>query len=182
MKAIRTIGDILIALPTIVLIFFFMAAWILLLGNIVQAKTPWTTKLKPGDTVCIYDIGKGDDLIHNKSNDSLKYWYRADIGNQKSRYELRPMARNLQMRLLWPGLKVVETDGTGRQWYSADLVVVKGGRKPGKKGYPVELGDNVLLRERGRTIVVNWQILHFEKARFKKKIPALGCRRKYDKY
>ncbi|MBU2648772.1 hypothetical protein KKI24_28955 [bacterium] len=155
---------------------------ILILFSITAHAETWDTKFDPGDLVCLYDIGKWDPLIDNESNDSLKYWYRSPVGNQQSNYQLRPIALGLQMRVLYPGLIASDKGGDG-VWFSGRLVIVKGGLIPGKNAYAVQKGENFLLRDNGRTIVMDWQVLHFEKARFKKN-PAgpFGCRRKYDKY
>ena len=146
------------------------------------ADVLWTATFKPGDLVCLYDIHKQDPLVDNESNDSLKYWYRKPVGDQKSVFRLRPLARGLQMRVLYPGLVATEKGDEG-YWYRGQVVVVKGGVEPSKKAYPVAKGDNVLLRDFGRTIIMDWQTLIFEKARFKvNPLGPAGCRRKYDRY
>jgi hypothetical protein len=155
---------------------------LLIYTPIVHAKVPWDLKIRPGDVVCIYDISKEDPLVDNKSSDSLKYWYRSPAGDQKSRYQLRPMVRNLQLRVLWPGFVVSEKEKDG-YWYSGIAVVTKGGRRPGKKAYPVHKGENILMRDNQRTVIMNWQTLYFEHVRLKKnpKGPK-GCNRKYKQY
>ncbi|MFH2131596.1 MAG: hypothetical protein ABIK68_14560, partial [bacterium] len=77
---------------------------ILILFSIPAHAEAWDTKFYPGDLVCLYDIGKGDPLIDNESNDSLKYWYRSPVGSQRPTYHLRPIVLDLQMRVLYPGL------------------------------------------------------------------------------
>lgn len=140
------------------------------------------SKFSPGDKVCIYDIGD-DPLVDNKSSDSLKYWYRLPSGDQVCRYQLRPMVRELMLIVLWPGFKISGKGDDGQPWYSGLAVVIHGGKTPGKGAYPVKKGENILMRENGRTIVMDYQTLYFDQVRLKKDRPGpLGCRRKYEKY
>jgi hypothetical protein len=144
---------------------------------------PWDVKIRPGDVVCIYDISMDDPLADKDSSDSLKYWYRLPTGDQKGRWQLRPMVRDIQMRVLWPGFKVSAKDRDNQYWYSGLAVVIKGGLKSSNKTYPINKGENILMRNKGRTIIMNWQTLHFERVRLKKnpKGPR-GCRRKYEQF
>lgn len=142
------------------------------------AGDPWDDSFKPGEMVCIWDIGEGDPLIHNRSNHSLKYWYRSKVGKQQSRYELRPIARNLVLRVLFPPL-LKKDDG----WFSGYLIVVKGGVEDFQNMSTIKKGENTLLLAGGRTYIANWQVLYFERARFKKDLLfGKGCKRKYPKY
>jgi hypothetical protein len=145
------------------------------------AKTAWSENLRPGDKVCLYDIGKSDLLVGDDSY-SLKYWYRSPRGNQQSTRQLRPSVRKLLFRLLWPGLKIVSSDKNGA-WYSAKLLVIKNGYKA-RKASPrlIERGENTLIINRGLSFIPNWQTLTLTKTRLKKK-PVLGnCYRKYKVY
>lgn len=144
---------------------------------------PWTTNLKAGDKVCVYDIDETDPLVDDY-NDSLKYWYRMPSGDQKSVRQLRPLTRKLLLRVLYPGLRVSgKPDKLGQYWFSGSLVVVDGGYRPSaEKMYSIQRGKNNLLGQKGRSWVLNWQVLHFEKARFKKKQTLKSCARKYPSF
>ena len=168
MKLLKLI--ILLFLP-ILLILFLQSAFA------AKKKIPWDSNFEVGDTVCIYDIAKADPLVHNRSNHSLKYWYRANTGKQKNRYELRPIAKKLQLKVLWPGLK---RDKAG--WYSGNLVVIKGGKEIMARYSTTTRGHNRLIVNAGRTYVSKWQVINFTQAKFKKKFPALSCTRTYPKY
>lgn len=144
-------------------------------------KTAWSDNLRPGDKVCIYDIGKSDRLVGDDQY-SLKYWYRSPRGSQQSTRQLRPSVRKLLFRLLWPGLKIVSSDKNGA-WYAARLAVIKNGyRSKREKPRLIKRGDNTLITERGLSFVPGWSVLKFTKVRLRKK-PAFGnCFRKYSIY
>ena len=149
----------------------------------VKKKLPWTNEIHPGDKVCVYDISRDDPLVDNH-NDSLKYWYRKPTGNQKSRWLLRPMVRKLVLRALWPGVSVNgNPDAQGHFWYSGSFVVISGGYKPSSaKDYIIQRGKNTLFGQMGRSWVVDWAVLHFEKGRFVKKRGVFSCARKYETF
>ena len=156
-----------------------------LLSNAVsvaaKGKPAWTTHLKPGDKVCLYDIGKDDPMVGN-GNYSLKYWYRSPIGTQRSRLQLRPSVRKLLLKVLWPGLEITGSDENGN-WYSATLLVIKNGHES-KKSNPILMkrGENTLISKGGRSWIPNWHVLKFTRVRLKKK-PLVGkCFRKYEVY
>lgn len=145
-------------------------------------KPAWTTDLRAGDKVCLYDIGKGDPLVGHSSY-SLEYWYRSPAGNQRSRRQLRPSVRKLLFRVLWPGVKASGKADEDGSWYSATLLVIKNGHESKSKNPRlIQRGENSLVLEKGRSWVESWQVLKFTRARFKKK-PRLGnCYRKYEIY
>ena len=167
------------------IIFIFLLGWAVS-QSVVEAKVrarDWSTSLKPGDKVCIYDISEDDPLVDDH-NDSLKYWYRMPSGDQKSMRQLRPLTRILLLPVLWPGIVVNGApDEFGQSWYSGSLVVVEGGYKPtSAKIYSIQRGKNTLLGQKGRSWVLPWQVLHFEKVRLKKKQALKSCVRKYPNF
>lgn len=145
-------------------------------------KPAWSTDLKAGDKVCLYDIGKGDPLVGHSSY-SLEYWYRSPAGNQKPRRQLRPSIRKLLFRVLWPGVKASGDADEDGSWYSATLLVIKNGHESKRKNPRlIQRGENSLVIEKGRSWVESWQVLKFTRARFRKK-PRLGrCWRQYEVY
>jgi hypothetical protein len=147
-----------------------------------KEKLAWTTDLKPGDKVCLNDIGKGDLLVGH-SDHSLEYWYRSPAGNQRPRRQLRPSVRKLLFRVLWPGVKVSGDPDEDGNWYSATLLVIKNGHETKKKNPKlIQRGENSLVLEDGRSWVESWQVLKFTRARLKKK-PRFGhCYRQYEVY
>lgn len=150
-------------------------------ASALAARPGWSTDLRPGDKVCLYDIEKTDPMVGHDSH-SLKYWYRSPLGDQRSTRQLRPSIRKLLFRLLWPGIKVSKADRNG-SWYSATLLVIKNGYKS-KRSKPrlVDRAGNTLIIEKGLSFLPPWQVVRFDKVRLKKK-PALGsCRRKYKVY
>ena len=151
-------------------------------ASIAKEKSSWSTDLKAGDKVCLYDIDWKDPLVGHESY-SLKYWYRSPAGNQKPRRQLRPSIRKLLFRVLWPGVKVSgEADGGG-SWYSATLLVIKNGHKSkGENPKTLEIGGNTLILEDGRSWAERWQVLKFSRARFRKKPRFGNCYRKYEVY
>jgi len=163
----------------------FMGVAVTLFGMVAvaSAKLPWSTRLNPGDKVCIYDISEEDPLVDG-GNDSLKYWDNSSSGDKKARRVLRASVRRLVFRVLEPGLVVNGTpDKYGRYWYSGSLVAVQGGYKPNTdKMYTITRGKNVLLGQSGRSWVKDWSVVHFVKARFTKKPLVGGCKRKYAHY
>jgi hypothetical protein len=146
-----------------------------------KRKPAWSTDLKPGDKVCLYDIGQDDPLVGHDSY-SLEYWYRSPAGNQRARRQLRPSVRKLLFKILWPGVKVSGADEDGN-WYEAALLVIKGGHESESENPKLLRRDkNTLILEKGRSWAANWQVLKFTQARFRKK-PRLGnCYRKYRIY
>ena len=146
-------------------------------------KKGWDTVLKPGDKVCIYDIAMSDPLV-DKTSTSFKYYYRSPLGEQNSRYQLRPAARDLVLRIVWPGLTIDGTpDRNGEFWFSGSLLVISGGYRPGlDKNYLIERGENTLVVEKNRSWIMDWQVLHFKQVRLKKKKMIRGCKRKYPIY
>jgi len=108
-----------------------------------KKKTGWDTVLKPGDKVCIYDIDVDDPLV-DKTSLSFKYYYRSPLGEQNSRYQLRPAARDLILKVLWPGLTIDGTpDRNGEFWFSGSLLVISGGYRPGlDKNYLIKKGES----------------------------------------
>jgi hypothetical protein len=161
-------------------VIFFILFAVSASGAVKQL--PYDTIFYPGDKVCVYDIHKTDPLI-NSGNDSFKYLYRSPNGPGKS-WQLRPIARKIMLRVLHPGLTVSkQPDRTGQHWYSGALVVVSGGYriKAGEKTYTIQLGQNSLVGQLGVPWLLNWQVIHFEKARFSKK-QMFSCERKYEKF
>jgi len=148
-----------------------------------RKKIPWGTEFAPGDKVCLYDVSKSDPLV-DKSDLSFKYFYRSPLGDQQSRYQLRPSVRDLLLRVLWPGLTVDGTpDLNGNFWFSGSLVVISGGYQPGlAETYVITRGKNTLLVEKNRSWVKDWQVLHFKQVRLRKKKFARSCKRKYEIY
>ncbi len=166
----------------IIFIFLLAGLWI---NGAAEAKIKalsWSTDVKPGDKVCIYDISEDDPLVDDH-NDSLKYWYRMPSGDQVSKRQLRPLVRKLHLRVLWPGLKISQPDKLGQYWYSGSLVIVKGGYRPTEaKMYTIQRGKNTLLGQKGRSWVLPWQVLHFEAVRLTKKQTLQSCARKYESF
>lgn len=166
------------------IIFIFLLVGTLLAGTaLAKVKSlAWSTDLKAGDKVCIYDISEDDPLVDDH-NDSLKYWYRLPSGDQATKRQLRPLVRKLKLRVLWPGLAISKPDKLGQYWYSGSLVVVEGGYRPtSAKMYTIQRGKNTLLGQAGRSWVLPWQVLHFEKVRLKKKQTLKSCERKYPSF
>jgi hypothetical protein len=162
-------------------LIIFVISLILAYGS-AAAKSKWSTDLKPGDKVCLYDIGKNDLLVGHDSY-SLEYWYRSPAGNQKSRRQLRPSVRKLLFRVLWPGVTVNGKPDKEGNWYSATLVVIKKGYET-KSAKPalIKRGENTLILEDGRSWAANWQVLKFTNVRLVKKPLVGNCRRKYEVY
>lgn len=161
------------------LLIVFCCKWLLAAE---LEKPVWSTDLKPGDKVCLYDIGKDDPLVGH-GNYSLEWWYRSPIGDQRARRQLRPSVRKLLFRVLWPGMKVSGKADKNGNWYTATLLVIKNGHKSkSKKSKLLKRGENTLILEEGRSWVTNWQVLKVNQGRFKKK-PRLGnCYRQYEIY
>ena len=144
---------------------------------------PYDTVFAPGDEVCLYDIGPDDPLVNNY-NDSLKYWDNAASGDAKPRHIMRASVRRLIFRILLPGLQVGgQPDKLGQYWYSGKLVVVKGGYIAGRgKRYAITLGENVLLGQKGKPWIRDWEVINFKQARFVKKRLFDSCPRKYKNF
>jgi len=165
------------------LLFFLIFVLTASVSIAAKKKSGWDLVIQPGDQVCIYDIAATDPLV-DKSLTSFKYYYRSPLGDQNSRYQLRPSIRDLQLRVLWPGLTADLTpDVNGDYWFSGSLMVIKGGYHPGlDDNFLLERGANTLLVEKKRSWVMNWQVLHFKQVRLKKKKMFRKCQRNYPIY
>ncbi len=142
-------------------------------------RLKWDTVFLPGDKVCIYDIGEKDPLA-DKSPTSLKYYYRSPLGDQRSRYELRPSVAKLLLQVVWPGLKI-ENQKNGYAWFSGTLFVIKGGHSPDSEFDSfTEKGANKMALYKNRSWVMNNQLLHFDQVRLKKKKMMRSCHKKHE--
>jgi hypothetical protein len=150
----------------------------------IQAKQrpEWDVSFEPGDKVCVHDIAESDPLVDDH-NDSLKYWDNSKSGDGKMRRILRGSVRRLVFRVLQPGITPSGRDKDGGLWHSGRLVAIYGGHKPSQaKSYIIKRGQNELFGQEGRPWILDWSVIHFEKARFKKKGNIGSCMRKYPKF
>jgi len=160
---------------------FILTVILLVLYSSASAanRLKWDTVFLPGDKVCIYDIGK-DDPLADKSPTSLKYYYRSPLGDQRSRYELRPSVTKLLLQVVWPGLKI-ENHKDGYAWFSGTLFVIKGGYGPDAEfDASTEKGANKLVLHKNRSWVMNSQLLYFKQVRLKKKRLMRSCHKKQE--
>lgn len=160
----------------------FLLCFLALFSSMAMGGEPWDDDLKPGDKVCLYDIHVSDPLVDRKSDYSLKYWYRLPYGDQKARLQLRPTIKSLLFRVLWPGLSVSGSDKSGLPWYSAKLLAIKGGNELFDDAIKIKLGETSMMVQFGKTVVVDWQVLDFQKVRLKKKLLGRSCERRYEKF
>lgn len=171
------------------LIFYVFAVFLLIFACQLHAKSnkpPFSTNLKPGDEVCLWDIDPQHDLLASVNIYDiygLTYKYTSPTG--KEEWRLWGSVTKMRFILLWPGIKVSgRVDEKDKwPWFSA-LVYVK------KNGYTSKLKNpeimsrigNRLIKEGGRARLPQFGIVRFNRVRFKKKGLIKGCRRKYKSF